>query len=200
MHARGVGMRSGPDSARTAVETATQSDAPESLAPSDRPYATDTPESAAFESAGLTETTPEPPATGWGDGYRPYLDGLRAVAVYLVVLFHDGSARFGGREAAPRDRHLSEGERRSGRSGARVAAPDEPSPTGAPRAAARGHAVVPSPGTGQGSRRGSGRGREPADASSTFDPRWLLSARSCQSTWSSTSGRWTNGARAEPFR
>ena len=31
-----------------------------------------------------------------GAGYRPYLDGLRAVAVYLVVLFHAGSDRFGG--------------------------------------------------------------------------------------------------------
>jgi peptidoglycan/LPS O-acetylase OafA/YrhL len=28
--------------------------------------------------------------------YRPYLDGLRAVAVYLVVLFHAGLARFSG--------------------------------------------------------------------------------------------------------
>ena len=42
------------------------------------------------------DVRPEPPATGWGEGYRPYLDGLRAVAVYLVVLFHAGSDRFGG--------------------------------------------------------------------------------------------------------
>jgi peptidoglycan/LPS O-acetylase OafA/YrhL len=31
-----------------------------------------------------------------GAGYRPHLDGLRAVAVYLVVLFHAGSDRFNG--------------------------------------------------------------------------------------------------------
>ncbi|MEQ1786445.1 MAG: hypothetical protein ABL966_05285, partial [Acidimicrobiales bacterium] len=29
-------------------------------------------------------------------GYRPHLDGLRAVAVYLVVLFHAGVDRFAG--------------------------------------------------------------------------------------------------------
>jgi peptidoglycan/LPS O-acetylase OafA/YrhL len=28
--------------------------------------------------------------------YRPHLDGLRAVAVYLVVVFHAGSDRFAG--------------------------------------------------------------------------------------------------------
>jgi peptidoglycan/LPS O-acetylase OafA/YrhL len=31
-----------------------------------------------------------------GTGYRPHLDGLRAVAVYLVVLFHAGADRFSG--------------------------------------------------------------------------------------------------------
>src|SRR2546426_3016463 len=39
-------------------------------------------------------------ATGDSSGavsaYRPHLDGLRAVAVYLVVLFHAGSGRFPG--------------------------------------------------------------------------------------------------------
>ena len=39
---------------------------------------------------------PEPPVSGWDGGYRPYLDGLRAVAVYLVLFFHAGAARFGG--------------------------------------------------------------------------------------------------------
>ena len=35
------------------------------------------------------------PGRGWW-GYRPLLDGLRAVAVYLVVLFHAGAGRFSG--------------------------------------------------------------------------------------------------------
>jgi peptidoglycan/LPS O-acetylase OafA/YrhL len=34
--------------------------------------------------------------SGPGVGYRPHLDGLRAVAVYLVVLFHAGVDRFSG--------------------------------------------------------------------------------------------------------
>ncbi len=33
---------------------------------------------------------------GPGEGYRPHLDGLRTVAVYLVVLFHAGVDRFSG--------------------------------------------------------------------------------------------------------
>ena len=38
---------------------------------------------------------PAPPAPP-GTGYRPHLDGMRALAVYLVVLFHAGVARFSG--------------------------------------------------------------------------------------------------------
>jgi peptidoglycan/LPS O-acetylase OafA/YrhL len=33
-------------------------------------------------------------APAWG--YRPHLDGLRAIAVYLVVAFHAGADRFSG--------------------------------------------------------------------------------------------------------
>jgi peptidoglycan/LPS O-acetylase OafA/YrhL len=36
------------------------------------------------------------PVTRAGEGYRPHLDGLRAVAVYLVVLFHAGVDHFSG--------------------------------------------------------------------------------------------------------
>lgn len=36
---------------------------------------------------------PQPPPT---EGYRPHLDGVRALAVYLVVLFHGGSTHFTG--------------------------------------------------------------------------------------------------------
>ena len=39
----------------------------------------------------IEPTEPAPP-----DTYRPHLDGLRAVAVYLVVLFHAGLAIFSG--------------------------------------------------------------------------------------------------------
>jgi peptidoglycan/LPS O-acetylase OafA/YrhL len=38
----------------------------------------------------------EPVADRVATGYRPQLDGLRAVAVYLVVLFHAGVDRFSG--------------------------------------------------------------------------------------------------------
>ena len=42
----------------------------------------------------------EPPESLAGDrtddSYRPQLDGMRAVAVYLVVLFHAGYQRFSG--------------------------------------------------------------------------------------------------------
>ncbi len=40
--------------------------------------------------------TPEEAAGPSGDGYRPHLDGVRAVAVYLVVLFHAGLRGFDG--------------------------------------------------------------------------------------------------------
>ena len=40
--------------------------------------------------------TAAPSAARPGEGYRPHLDGLRAVAVYLVVLFHAGVDRFSG--------------------------------------------------------------------------------------------------------
>jgi peptidoglycan/LPS O-acetylase OafA/YrhL len=45
-----------------------------------------------------TGAAPTGPATVTraGEGYRPHLDGLRAVAVYLVVLFHAGVSRFSG--------------------------------------------------------------------------------------------------------
>jgi peptidoglycan/LPS O-acetylase OafA/YrhL len=40
--------------------------------------------------------TGAPPGRRAGEGYRPHLDGLRAVAVYLVILFHAGLTRFSG--------------------------------------------------------------------------------------------------------
>ena len=46
----------------------------------------------------VVEEAAEPtrPATRAGLRYRPYLDGLRCVAVYLVVAFHSGLHRFSG--------------------------------------------------------------------------------------------------------
>jgi len=46
----------------------------------------------------LAVTAPprEPADTATADPYRPHLDGLRAVAVYLVLLFHAGSGVFSG--------------------------------------------------------------------------------------------------------
>ena len=42
---------------------------------------------------GMSERGPRPPeAFGAAWGYRGWLDGLRAMAVYLVVLFHAGWA------------------------------------------------------------------------------------------------------------
>jgi peptidoglycan/LPS O-acetylase OafA/YrhL len=40
--------------------------------------------------------TENAPIARAGEGYRPHLDGLRAVAVYLVILFHAGVDRFNG--------------------------------------------------------------------------------------------------------
>ena len=50
-----------------------------------------------METAGIeaSEVSTRPDA-GPGRGYRPHLDGLRAVAVYLVVIFHAGAYRFLG--------------------------------------------------------------------------------------------------------
>ncbi len=41
-------------------------------------------------------TTSTPTASPPTATYRPHLDGMRAIAVYLVVLFHAGSAQFSG--------------------------------------------------------------------------------------------------------
>jgi peptidoglycan/LPS O-acetylase OafA/YrhL len=46
--------------------------------------------------AAVIEGAPTEAERATGARYRPYLDGLRAVAVYLVVLFHAGNGRFTG--------------------------------------------------------------------------------------------------------
>src|SRR3954452_13908111 len=77
-----MGLTRGPGPASSAVGAEPVLDAPGAVGVGD--------------SSGLTVGGPEPPVSGWDGGYRPYLDGLRAVAVYLVVFFHAGAARFGG--------------------------------------------------------------------------------------------------------
>ncbi|HTD49397.1 MAG TPA: hypothetical protein VK771_02275, partial [Acidimicrobiia bacterium] len=48
------------------------------------------------ETLSVTAPPPELTDTPTVDTYRPHLDGLRAVAVYLVLLFHAGSGVFSG--------------------------------------------------------------------------------------------------------
>jgi peptidoglycan/LPS O-acetylase OafA/YrhL len=50
----------------------------------------------ALEGPGAVGPAPVDAAGVGGSGYRPHLDGLRAVAVYLVVLFHAGLSSFAG--------------------------------------------------------------------------------------------------------
>ena len=46
--------------------------------------------------AAVIQEAPAGSERATGSQYRPYLDGLRAIAVYLVVLFHAGNGRFTG--------------------------------------------------------------------------------------------------------
>jgi peptidoglycan/LPS O-acetylase OafA/YrhL len=46
--------------------------------------------------AAVIQGAPPEAERATGAEYRPYLDGLRAIAVYLVVLFHAGNGRFTG--------------------------------------------------------------------------------------------------------
>jgi len=48
------------------------------------------------ETLSVTAPPSEPADTATADTYRPHLDGLRALAVYLVLLFHAGSGVFSG--------------------------------------------------------------------------------------------------------